>query len=72
LINNGRTCFPTNHQGGNVGEVFGRLKEAVEIIESQFAFSRDDRLGFLTFCPTNLGTTIRYGKTKFNDKINIC
>lgn len=22
-------------------------------------FSRDDRLGFLTFCPTNLGTTIR-------------
>lgn len=22
-------------------------------------FSRDDRCGYLTFCPTNLGTTIR-------------
>ncbi|XP_053206226.1 arginine kinase-like [Panonychus citri] len=22
-------------------------------------FSRDDRVGYLTFCPTNLGTTIR-------------
>lgn len=28
-------------------------------IESKLPFSRDDRLGFLTFCPTNLGTTIR-------------
>ena len=28
-------------------------------IEKSFSFSHDDRLGFLTFCPTNLGTTIR-------------
>lgn len=28
-------------------------------IEKAAQFSRDDRLGFLTFCPTNLGTTIR-------------
>ncbi|XP_071041896.1 arginine kinase [Parasteatoda tepidariorum] len=32
---------------------------AVNIIESKLPFSRDDRLGYLTFCPTNLGTTIR-------------
>jgi creatine kinase len=33
--------------------------KAVKTIESKIPFSRDDRLGFLTFCPTNLGTTIR-------------
>ncbi len=31
----------------------------MKTIESKIPFSRDDRLGFLTFCPTNLGTTIR-------------
>lgn len=46
-------------KGGNLREVFGRLVEAVNIIEEKVKFSRDDRLGFLTFCPTNLGTTIR-------------
>jgi len=45
--------------GGHVGEVFGRLKEGVEKIESKIPFSSDERLGMLTFCPTNLGTTIR-------------
>lgn len=33
--------------------------QAVNIIESKLPFSHDERLGFLTFCPTNLGTTIR-------------
>lgn len=28
-------------------------------IEKRVPFSHDDRLGFLTFCPTNLGTTVR-------------
>ncbi|KAH8611218.1 ATP guanido phosphotransferase N terminal domain [Trypanosoma vivax] len=46
-------------KGGNLKEVFGRLVTAVGIIEQKVKFSRDDRLGFLTFCPTNLGTTIR-------------
>lgn len=31
----------------------------VNKIEQQLPFSRSDRFGFLTFCPTNLGTTIR-------------
>ena len=44
---------------GHVGEVFGRLKEGIEKIESKIPFSSDERLGMLTFCPTNLGTTIR-------------
>jgi protein-arginine kinase len=45
--------------GGNVGQVLERLNKGVKIIESKAPFSRDDRLGFLTFCPSNLGTTVR-------------
>lgn len=41
--------------GGNLGEVYKRLVTAVREIEKQLKFSRDNRLGFLTFCPTNLG-----------------
>lgn len=45
--------------GGDLGEVYRRLVGAVNEIEKRVPFSHDDRLGFLTFCPTNLGTTIR-------------
>lgn len=41
--------------GGNLGEVYSRLITAVATIEKAAPFSRHDRLGFLTFCPTNLG-----------------
>jgi len=46
-------------KGGDLKQVFKRLTDAVNIIESRIPFSHDDRLGFLTFCPTNLGTTVR-------------
>ena len=46
-----------------MGQVYGRLVRAVDQIEKEFKFSHDDRLGFLTFCPTNLGTTIRFEMT---------
>jgi len=39
--------------------VYRRLVTAVNDIEKRIPFSHDDRLGFLTFCPTNLGTTVR-------------
>jgi protein-arginine kinase len=45
--------------GGNVGQVLDRLIRGIKIIEKGVPFSRDDRLGWLTFCPSNLGTTIR-------------
>jgi len=45
--------------GGNVGQVLDRLIKGVKAIGSHIPFSRDDRLGWLTFCPTNLGTTVR-------------
>lgn len=45
--------------GGDLGQVYRRLVSAVNDIEKRLPFSHDDRLGFLTFCPTNLGTTVR-------------
>lgn len=46
-------------QGGDLKQVYSRMVSGVKEIEKKLPFSRDDRLGFLTFCPTNLGTTIR-------------
>ncbi|BES92033.1 unnamed protein product [Nesidiocoris tenuis] len=45
--------------GGDLGQVYRRLVSAVNDIEKKVPFSHNERLGFLTFCPTNLGTTIR-------------
>lgn len=45
--------------GGDLGQVYRRLVHAVNEIEKRLPFSHNDRLGFLTFCPTNLGTTVR-------------
>ncbi|CAH1377782.1 unnamed protein product [Tenebrio molitor] len=45
--------------GGDLGQVYRRLVTAVNDIEKRIPFSHSDRFGFLTFCPTNLGTTVR-------------
>lgn len=45
--------------GGDLGQVYRRLVNGVSEIEKRLPFSHNDRLGFLTFCPTNLGTTVR-------------
>ncbi|XP_055328792.1 arginine kinase Lit v 2.0101-like [Paramacrobiotus metropolitanus] len=46
-------------KGGDLMAVYKRLIQGVNEIEKKLPFSRDERLGYLTFCPTNLGTTIR-------------
>ena len=46
-------------QGGHVGEVYSRLTAGIKAIEALMKFSESERLGWLTFCPTNLGTAIR-------------
>ena len=33
--------------------------QAVKSLEDVLSCARDDRLGYLTFCPSNLGTTLR-------------
>ncbi|CAD6191002.1 unnamed protein product [Caenorhabditis auriculariae] len=46
-------------EGSDVGKVLDRLVRGVKNIEKVVPFSRDERLGWLTFCPTNLGSTVR-------------
>ena len=46
-------------KGADLKQVYERLIKAVNAIEAKLPFSRSERFGYLTFCPTNLGTTIR-------------
>jgi len=46
-------------KGPNIGEVFERLMLALSKFEKVSKFSHDDHLGFITSCPTNLGTAMR-------------
>lgn len=45
--------------GSDVGRILDRLIRGIKAIESKVPFARDSRLGYLTFCPTNLGSTVR-------------
>jgi creatine kinase/arginine kinase len=46
-------------QGGDILEVFTRLTTAISEIEKSLPFSYSDHLGYITSCPTNLGTAMR-------------
>ncbi|XP_064105360.1 uncharacterized protein LOC135214834 isoform X9 [Macrobrachium nipponense] len=46
-------------EGGNLSEVYGRFVRAVAALGDKLPFSSSEHLGFLSFCPTNLGTGIR-------------
>lgn len=45
--------------GADIGAVFERLARAAAAIEKIAAFAHDDHLGYITSCPTNLGTALR-------------
>ncbi len=45
--------------GGDIGEVFTRLVKAISQIEKMVPFAYSERLGYITSCPTNLGTAMR-------------
>jgi len=45
--------------GAGIAEVFDRLSRAAAHIETVLKFSRNDHLGYITSCPTNLGTALR-------------
>ncbi|XP_052811346.1 taurocyamine kinase-like isoform X2 [Mya arenaria] len=51
--------FISMQMGGNLGEVYKRLVDAIRHMETKMKFAKKDGLGYLTFCPTNLGTTLR-------------
>ena len=45
--------------GGNIKEVFERLCRAIKKLEESMSFSFNEHLGYITSCPTNLGTAMR-------------
>jgi arginine kinase len=46
-------------KGADIGAVFTRLSNACAHIEEHAKFSHDGHLGYITTCPTNLGTALR-------------
>lgn len=51
--------FISMQKGGNLGQIYKRLVSAIKHMETKMKFAKMDGLGYLTFCPTNLGTTLR-------------
>ena len=45
--------------GADIAAVFDRLSRAAAKIESVAKFSHNEHLGYITSCPTNLGTALR-------------
>jgi len=45
--------------GADLQAVFARLARALGELERRLTFARSERLGYLTSCPTNLGTAMR-------------
>merc|ERR1712036_28396 len=43
-------------QGSDIGAVFERLSKAAAKIEEKAKFQHDEHLGYISTCPTNLGT----------------
>ena len=46
-------------KGGDLFAVFERLSRAVRALEEKLPFAYDEHLGYLSSCPTNLGTALR-------------
>merc|ERR1711990_181636 len=46
-------------QGSNIGQVFARLADAANKIEEKAKFANDEHFGYVSTCPTNMGTGLR-------------
>lgn len=46
-------------KGASLKQVWGRLVRAINAMETKMEFVRHDKFGYLTFCPTNIGTGLR-------------
>ncbi|XP_055903221.1 arginine kinase [Eupeodes corollae] len=44
---------------GDIGDVYHRMVNGLRELEERLNFAHHDRYGFLTACPSNLGTTLR-------------
>ncbi|WP_020588172.1 phosphagen kinase [Desulfobacter curvatus] len=47
--------------GGDIADVFNRLIEMIKALEAKLDFAFNQKKGFLTACPTNIGTAMRAG-----------
>lgn len=45
--------------GADIGQVFDRLSRAANAIEARTHFLHNSHVGYITSCPTNLGTALR-------------
>ena len=45
-------------EGSDILAVFKRLSDAAKIISGIADFAHDEHLGYITSCPTNLGTAL--------------
>ena len=45
--------------GADIGAVFSRLSRGAGAIEKVASFAHSENLGYITSCPTNLGTALR-------------
>merc|ERR1712045_665025 len=52
-------CIISMQPGSNIRQVFERLSIAAAKIEEKAKFANDEHLGYITSCPTNLGTGMR-------------
>ena len=62
-------------KGGNMKAVFERFCEGLEQVEKSvkkqgFDFMRNDHLGYIATCPSDLGTGMRAGNCNDKNKIN--
>ena len=46
-------------RGSDIKGVFERLSRACATMEKKIKFAHNDHLGYITSCPTNLGTALR-------------
>jgi len=46
-------------QGSNIKEVFARLADGANQIEQKAKFANDEHFGYVSTCPTNMGTGLR-------------
>ena len=46
-------------KSGNVSKAFSRMKKLLNLLQKHMTFAQDNRFGFLTFNPADVGTGLR-------------
>lgn len=60
----------SQENSGDLATVFNRLANALKFLEKTLTFERDDKYGYLSSCPTNIGTAMRAGVHIRLEKLN--